>query len=50
MICEPEKWSEGKFGGFLENKYLKNDFIKLFIFSIKTLILFVKKTKFYDCM
>ena len=27
MICEPEKWSEGKFGFDLENKYLKNDII-----------------------
>ena len=33
------------------NKYLKNDFIKLFIFSIEIFILFVKKkTKFFDCV
>lgn len=27
MICEPEKWSDISFGGFLENKYQRKDIV-----------------------
>lgn len=55
MICEPEKWSNSQFGGFIENKYIKNDIVlstsshkhKMSLLPTKIIKFYIKSLKFF---